>query len=156
MQIIVNSNQFFCHFRCEYQKRQTYEEFHLAIYCCALIHPKVLRNSEKYDEEKKEIMHMIELWDKISKDAYFISGRGFKHHRVPPFANGTSDEAKRQLKEIFRNRSLTKEQINEKVQEWVKSQDSAVQVVLIVLYNSIIWRDRRILRITMPWKPNNK
>uniref|UniRef100_A0A0M3IHX8 SXP/RAL-2 family protein Ani s 5-like cation-binding domain-containing protein n=1 Tax=Ascaris lumbricoides TaxID=6252 RepID=A0A0M3IHX8_ASCLU len=51
---------------------------------------------------------------------------------VPPFANGTSDEAKHQLMEIFKNKSLTKEQINEKVQEWVNSQDSSVQVTLFV------------------------
>ncbi|KHN76364.1 hypothetical protein Tcan_09939 [Toxocara canis] len=54
-------------------------------------------------------------------------GRGFRRGFLPPFADGASDEAKKQLKEIFKNKELTKAQINEKVQEWVKQQDDTVQ-----------------------------
>uniref|UniRef100_A0A915BEE6 DUF148 domain-containing protein n=1 Tax=Parascaris univalens TaxID=6257 RepID=A0A915BEE6_PARUN len=53
---------------------------------------------------------------------------GFNHRRNPPFANETSDEAKQQLLEIFKNRSLTKGEIDEKVQEWVNSQNNSVQI----------------------------
>uniref|UniRef100_A0A915BWD9 SXP/RAL-2 family protein Ani s 5-like cation-binding domain-containing protein n=1 Tax=Parascaris univalens TaxID=6257 RepID=A0A915BWD9_PARUN len=65
---------------------------------------------------------------KVHKKAPFISGQGFNHRRIPPFANGTSDEAKQQLLEIFKNRFLTKGEIDEKVQEWVNSQNNSVQI----------------------------
>uniref|UniRef100_A0A0N5AFA0 DUF148 domain-containing protein n=1 Tax=Syphacia muris TaxID=451379 RepID=A0A0N5AFA0_9BILA len=48
-------------------------------------------------------------------------------HHMPPFVASASNEAKEELKKIWSDATLTKEQLNTKLEQWAKNQGSDIQ-----------------------------